>query len=447
MTIELGTVIAPSGALLVIDAGLLDMWSHDQSPLMPDGVAPPDVVAVANGAADAALVGADAVEIGRQLDRQWDPRYFYDVPRDRLEELAQSVRTLAAERAADARLEILPARVPHRRRAEHALAHGAGAGEVQLHGVMAGVIRGLPAGELRVVGEPIPEGDPDAGRLRRVCLEARAGTVARSEQFGYVGVDWGRLLFVDLDAVGLWQHHEPLDGRADFAFWGRDAELVARRTDAPALDTRVFGWRDLPVREAAERGDHVEQLREEEGLTFATDFRPHSHHYQLMEQVRASATESGGVTLGDARACGFMTTWGDGIFELHRDLDADGQLLRLRVELGTEKQQRMMRQLEVRTFTSALVSRMVLDQGEPVRFMYREATDREEDSGWRMFTGLETEEYNDDASNIAIVPLTRFAELDPRVSRLLDAPIGSVFERVPGAEEFEPVTDWSPRSD
>jgi len=34
------------------------------------------------------------------------------------------------------------------------------------------------------------------------------------------------------------------------------------------------------------------------GWKVAIDFRPHSHHWQLMQQVRASTSESGTVELG-----------------------------------------------------------------------------------------------------------------------------------------------------
>jgi hypothetical protein len=214
-------------------------------------------------------------------------------------------------------------------------------------------------------------------------------------------VDWARLLAVDVDALAGWQDSEPLDGKADFAFWGVDA-------------------------------------------AFATDFRPHSHHYVLMEQVRSSPTESGVVSLGEARACGFTTRWGDGIFEVHRDLDAEGRVVQIRIELGTEQRQKLMRKMELRWSTSALVSRKIVDDGEPIRFMYREAADRDVDSGWRMMSGLEDDAYDESPENIAVVPLTAFANRDERVDALLDEPVGSAFERRPGQQEFERVTDWEP---
>jgi len=49
-----------------------------------------------------------------------------------------------------------------------------------------------------------------------------------------------------------------------------------------------------------------------------------------------------------------------------------------------------------------MVSKMVVDENIKPRFMYREKRTRPEDSGWRIFTGFETEAYNDDPDNIGI---------------------------------------------
>lgn len=51
----------------------------------------------------------------------------------------------------------------------------------------------------------------------------------------------------------------------------------------------------------------------------------------------------------------------------------------------------------------ALVSKMCLDKDEVIRFMYREEPDREQDSGWRIFTGNESDEYTNDSQNIQII--------------------------------------------
>lgn len=49
---------------------------------------------------------------------------------------------------------------------------------------------------------------------------------------------------------------------------------------------------------------------------FALDFRPHTHQWQVMRDVRATRTESGVIDLAGGSLCMFMTTWGDGGFSL-----------------------------------------------------------------------------------------------------------------------------------
>jgi hypothetical protein len=444
--IELGTVSAPSGILLIVDPGYLGLWCHDRDIVFSESYGD-KTAAAANSAVDLTIVGSDADEVGRLLDRQWHPTFLFDIPRAGIEAISLKVAEISAARSLDAHLEILGERVKHRRRVDLALTHGKGAGEVSFHGIWSAVAGDVPPGPLPVTGELMPVGEADEGRLRRVVVVARQTPAVRSERVGYVAVDWARLLVIDANAVGEWQHDEPLDGKADFAFWGRDAAEIAARVDASKLEERVYGWRDLPLTEAAARASEIETLKTREQRKFATDFRPHSHHHELMEQVRGRETESGVVRLGEAVACGFMTRWGDGIFEVHRDLDAEGRLVSLRIELGSEERQKLMRRLELRWSTSALVSRKIVDDGEPVRFMYRQTPDRAEDSGWRMMSGFEDDAYRDRPENIAVVRLSEIGDRDKRVNALLDEPVGSVFERLPGRDDFERVTDWQPPED
>jgi hypothetical protein len=47
---------------------------------------------------------------------------------------------------------------------------------------------------------------------RRICIAVRDGVTPRTECFAQVMVDWARLMIVDLDAFGSWEHDRPLDG-------------------------------------------------------------------------------------------------------------------------------------------------------------------------------------------------------------------------------------------
>jgi len=78
-----------------------------------------------------------------------------------------------------------------------------------------------------------------------------------------------------------------------------------------------------------------------------------------------------------------------------------------------------------------------------VRFMYREANPKEElDGGWRFFSGTEDDAYMADLTNHGVYDVNTIANYDPTIIPFLDAPIGSVFEKLPGAEDFVPVSDW-----
>jgi hypothetical protein len=92
----------------------------------------------------------------------------------------------------------------------------------------------------------------------------------------------------------------------------------------------------------------------------------------------------------------------------------------------------------------ALVSEMCFAKGECVRFLYREHADREEDSGWRMFTGHETDEYSNDPKNTRIVDVGFMLDRDPTLLQPLKEGIGAVFERRTKNEAWKKVTDWSP---
>jgi hypothetical protein len=67
--------------------------------------------------------------------------------------------------------------------------------------------------------------------------------------------------------------------------------------------------------------------------------------------------------------------------------------------------------------------------GRSVGFMYREAPDRDIDSGWRFMAGDESQAYMDDPDNLAIYDVNTIANYDPEIIPFLDAPIGLAFER------------------
>jgi hypothetical protein len=92
----------------------------------------------------------------------------------------------------------------------------------------------------------------------------------------------------------------------------------------------------------------------------------------------------------------------------------------------------------------ALVSRQVLDDGEAIRWMYREAVTRDADSGWRLFSGRETAEYLNDSANATLRNVGWLLDLDPTLLPAIRADIGSAFERESPSEPWVEVTDWKP---
>lgn len=68
-------------------------------------------------------------------------------------------------------------------------------------------------------------------------------------------------------------------------------------------------------------------------------------------------------------------------------------------------------------------------EGLRVGYMYREASDIPIDSGWRFFSGTESQAYVDDPKNTSIYDVNTVANYDPEVIPFLDAPIGAEFER------------------
>jgi len=75
------------------------------------------------------------------------------------------------------------------------------------------------------------------------------------------------------------------------------------------------------------------------------------------------------------------------------------------------------------------VTNNILYEGESVGYLYREAPDDESDSGWRLSTGLESEEYMDNADNISYVSLGAVLREDDSFVDLLDSDIGVEFGR------------------
>lgn len=209
----LGEVTCPSGKLLVIDMGMLGIWTHAEPPLLPEWAAPPETVERANACLDYWVEGADATAATAIFGRT--PGWLFDRPAD----FAATFQSALAEQGLSALLSPRPSRIPHRQRADIAVGNDRGYGVTEFHGMWASSIARLPTeATMKVYGARLQDGD-NAGRWRHIELELGGGPVVEAKPVGEVMVDWARLAFVDADALSAWQHDVPIDGKADFVFW------------------------------------------------------------------------------------------------------------------------------------------------------------------------------------------------------------------------------------
>ncbi len=92
----------------------------------------------------------------------------------------------------------------------------------------------------------------------------------------------------------------------------------------------------------------------------------------------------------------------------------------------------------------ALAPKQLVENRMKVRFMYRELPDDPQDSGWRFFSGNESDEYVNNPDNIGLYDVATIAKLDPDILPLLNHPAGSTFERQDESNPFIPSKDWNP---
>ena len=85
---------------------------------------------------------------------------------------------------------------------------------------------------------------------------------------------------------------------------------------------------------------------------------------------------------------------------------------------------------------ACLASDRITVGGQRVGFMYREAPDNTSDSGWRFFSGEESQDFADDPNNFEIYDVNTIANYDPDIIPLLESPAFSAFEREPKSSAF-----------
>jgi len=190
--IRLGEVRCPSGTLVVIDGGHLGLWSGERSPAEID----PALLGVHDAATaddvlnsvDFTVVGPDASAAVRGFDRQ-PGAMLHDIPASRAAELGTLFEEHCSGAGLDARLEALPSREPHARRASRTAAEGGGGFPV--FGVPVVAVGGVPRDrQLPVLASRVDFGDGIGSRWSEMSVRTSDAPVESSVPLGDVGVDW-----------------------------------------------------------------------------------------------------------------------------------------------------------------------------------------------------------------------------------------------------------------
>ena len=95
-------------------------------------------------------------------------------------------------------------------------------------------------------------------------------------------------------------------------------------------------------------------------------------------------------------------------------------------------------------YGSCIASDHITVEGKPVGYMYREASDNGADSGWRFFSGMESQAYADNPDNFSIYDVNTIANYDPSVIPLLDAAPGSAWGKDASGQFVEEATPIDP---
>lgn len=80
-------------------------------------------------------------------------------------------------------------------------------------------------------------------------------------------------------------------------------------------------------------------------------------------------------------------------------------------------------------FGFVLATKMLVDGKRKVGYMYHEAGDNRQDSGWRFFCGEEDDAYVNTPENIGVYSIKTILALDPEIQKYLDEPEGFVWEK------------------
>jgi hypothetical protein len=88
-----------------------------------------------------------------------------------------------------------------------------------------------------------------------------------------------------------------------------------------------------------------------------------------------------------------------------------------------------------------VASHEVTESGKPIGYFYREEPENEDDSGWRVFSGEESQAYVDDPTNLSFYNASTIVELEPDLAPFLALDYPIAFERDASTGEFVEIDD------
>lgn len=90
----------------------------------------------------------------------------------------------------------------------------------------------------------------------------------------------------------------------------------------------------------------------------------------------------------------------------------------------------------------AIVSKRALEHG--ANFVHRDPPRNEDDSGWCLLHGDESRAYLEDSSNAVLMPLRDLVDRDPEFAAIVDADLGTEWERPRPGTPFEQLDPEEP---
>jgi hypothetical protein len=96
----------------------------------------------------------------------------------------------------------------------------------------------------------------------------------------------------------------------------------------------------------------------------------------------------------------------------------------------------------VEGFGGCFATDMITVDGKRVNFMYREKPHNEIDSGWKFFSGFESEDYINDLNHTRVWDVNTIANYDPDIIPFLKSPTLTAFERNEKTGKFEQILDF-----